>query len=141
MEHKLSPELMPVLTQLQSEGLDVYAYETDSYAGEINSLFWFENGRVLNIQPTTWRRSKYNRDCFTIGVSYVPSQGNGSGCGLVDQKDEGMGLSAADLLKYRKVSTWVRGVTNYQNIEQFIKRDRPLVFHKFNSDGTFEVTK
>ena len=111
------------------------AYETDSYAGEINSLFWFENGRVLNIQPSSWRNNRYARDRFNIGVSYVPSQKNGSGCRLSNDD------IADDLLKYRTAPTWVRGVTNYKNIAQLIKRDYPLVFHKFNSDGTFEVTK
>ena len=129
----ISPELLPVLQQLQQEGFDVYAYETDWYGGEINSLYWFENGRVLNIQPSSWRNQRYARDRFNIGVSYVPSRENGSGCGL---SGDNTGTPAADLLRYRKHPTWVKGATNYRDMQHFLKRD--LKFRKFTSAGTFE---
>ena len=78
----LCDELMPVLNQLHSDGATVYTFEPLS-GNEYTSLFWFENGRVLNIQPNTWRNERYNRDCFNIGVCYIPSSENGSGCGLL----------------------------------------------------------
>lgn len=134
MKYQLSPELMPVLNQLQAEGREVYAYETDNYGGEINSLYWYENGRVLNIQPNSWRNQRYARNRFNIGVSYRPSHENGSGCGL---NDDDTGTGAESLLEHRAKPTWVKGAMNYRSIEQFIENDRPLVFRKFNTAGTF----
>jgi len=118
---KISEELKPVLKQLQDEGFKVYTYSV-SYEPEreINSLYWFENGRILNIQPSSWRHERYARDRFNIGVSYIPSRENGSGCGL---SDDDCGTSAENLLKYRKSPTWVRGIINYESMENFLKRE------------------
>lgn len=131
---KLCDELMPVLRQLQSEGFDVYTYTTQyNPPKEYHSLYWFEDGRLLNIQPSTWRNERYNRDLFFIGVSYIPSQQNGSGCSLMGDND--WGLSACDLLKYRREPTWVRGVKNYRDMSDFLKRETILKFCKLDSNG------
>lgn len=124
----ICPELKPVLDQLHAEGFDVYTYDSSSSPDEITSLFWYENGRVMNIHPTHWRNSRYARDLFSLGVSYKPTTTNGSGCGL--SPEDTMGTPAAELLKYRTLPTWVRGVANYDNIEQKIKDSRPLNFWK-----------
>lgn len=137
MKYTISTELLPVLQQLQKEGFEVYAYETDRYQGEINSLYWFENGRVLNIQPNEWRRERYSRDRFDIGVSYIPSSQNGSGCGLSREYYD-TGTPAAELLKFRTYPTWVKGAVNYRNIDHYLKRENVLKFRKFTTDGTFE---
>lgn len=121
----ISEELRPVLEQLVSEGYEVWTY-TPSY-GEINSLFWYENGRVLNIQPNSWRNDRYARDRFDLGVSYKPSHENGSGCGLT-QDIHDTGTPAAELLQHRTRPTWVRGIENYSSIEAKIKDTRPLDF-------------
>ena len=121
----ISAELKPVLDQLHSEGIEVYTYMTDS--DEVNSLFWFENGRVLNIQPSLWRNERYARDSFNIGVSYVPSHKNGSGCGL---SNDDCGTSAEDLLSYRKNPTWVHGSLNYGSMEYYLKKQIVLEYYE-----------
>lgn len=129
---KISEELKPVLKQLQNEGFEVYTYSV-SYEPEreINSLYWFENGRILNIQPSSWRHERYARDRFNIGVSYVPSRKNGTGCGL---SAEDCGTPAENLLKYRKYPTWVNGSPNYDSMEKFLKREsNVLEFYKIET--------
>lgn len=135
MIYKISPELLPVLSQLQDEGFEVYAYTDDRYSGEINSLFWYENGRVLDVQPNQWR-SRSNRDHFDIGVEYVPSSANGSGSRL---SNDDTGVRAEDLLKYRKRSTWNFGYRNFKSMADFIKAHRPLTYRKFNRAGELEA--
>lgn len=127
----ISKELEPVLKQLQSEGYEVYTYSV-SYEPEreINSLYWFENGRILNIQPSSWRNERYARDRFNIGVSYIPSTQNGSGCGL---SNDDCGTSAENLLSYRKSPTWVNGVRNYSSMENFLKKENVLKFYKIET--------
>jgi hypothetical protein len=125
---KISPELKPVLEQLQAEGFKVYTYNCNSNKDkEINSLYWYENGRVLNIQPNSWRDEKYARDRFNLSVSYIPSCENGSGCGLslFDTGD-----TANDVLSFRERPTWVRGVENYKSMEHFLKRETILEFYE-----------
>lgn len=130
---KVCNELMPVLEQLLNEGHGVYSYDYGICANdEITGLFWYEGGRVLDIQGSTWRNEKYNRDCFTIGVCYVPSHENGSGCGLIDNS---WGISAEDLLKYRHEKTWVKGITNYKHMGEFLRYNKQ--FKPINRDGYF----
>lgn len=124
---EISVELRPVLHQLISEGYEVYTY-TPSY-GEINSLFWYENGRVLNIQPNSWRNDRYARDRFDLGVSYRPSTKNGSGCGLT-QDIHDTGTPAAELLQHRTRRAWVHGIENYTGMDEYIKDHRPLDYWK-----------
>lgn len=114
---KLCPELMPILKQLQSEGYKVYTYKPNE-GGEYHSLFWFEGGRVLDIQPTQWRNARSNRDSFRIGTQYVPSAMNGSGC-LLSAHDNP--TPADSLLGYRREPTWVSGVQNYKSMEHYLK--------------------
>jgi hypothetical protein len=130
---QVSKELLPILQQLIDEGYTVYSY-APYYGDEINSLYWYEGERVLNIQPSTWRNARYARDRFEIGVSYKPSYENGCGCGLSPHED---GTIAADLLRYRFKPTWVRGVKNYDSIKQNIRDNAPLEFHKLNKRGEF----
>ena len=128
---KLCPELMPVLRQLQAEGYEVYTYKP-LCGNEYHSLFWFEAGRVLNIQPNTWRNERYARDVFDIGVSYIPSRENGSGCGL---SSDDCGTSASELLKYRHNQTWVRGVKNYRDMAHYLKDGLRISKALLNSNG------
>jgi hypothetical protein len=123
---KIAPELKPILDQLHKEGHKVYTYESDWHGGEINSLFWFEGGRVLNIQPTTWFNHKHLRDVYRLGVCYIPSRKNGSGCGL--SPEDGFGTSASEILKYRNALTWVRGVKNYPSMEAYLKKQTILKY-------------
>lgn len=118
-EKQIAPELIPVLKKLQEEGLKVYTYTCDRL-NEIHSLYWFENGRVLNIQPNTWR-NKYSPDRYDIGVSYIPSHINGSGCSL-NYNNNDLGCSTSELLSFRNLPTWVRGVTNYKSMDEFLKK-------------------
>ena len=77
----IAEELKPIYEQLKKEGYEIYTYTCNSNKNnEITSLYWYENNRVLNIQPSTWYNFQYNRDCFNIGVSYIPTRENGSGC-------------------------------------------------------------
>ena len=131
---KVAAELKPVYDQLKKDGIRVYSYthsrSTDD--DEITSLYWHDGTRVMNIQPSTWRNSRYNRDCFQIGVSYYPSTKNGSGCGLSHEVHDA-GTPASELLKFRNAPTWVSGITNYKNMEAYLKRETVLKF--------FEVTE
>lgn len=130
---KLCNELMPVLHQLQSQGATVYTY-TPIDDREYHSLFWLENGRVLNIQPNTRRHYKFARDRFDLGVSYVPSIENGSGCGLTQDRYD-TGTPAAELLSFRNRPTWVHGVQNYKSMAALIKDHRPLEFFELDANG------
>ena len=115
----VSEELLPVAKQLQAEGFTLYTYNVEfAPHTEINSIYWFENGRVLNIQPSSWRNTRYNRDCFNLSVSYIPSHKHGSGCGL---SPDGWGTSADSILNFRKYPTWVNGIWNYKDMEHFVK--------------------
>jgi hypothetical protein len=121
MEKKINPDLMPALEVLHAEGLEVYAYD-GGYNG-FNNLFWFQDGRVLNIQ------SKGYPGWYVLSVSYKPSIKMGSGCALADG-------SASALTWKRSNPTWVTGITNYTSIEGKIKDSKPLRFYKLNPDGT-----
>ena len=132
---KVAEELMPVLKQLQSEGIKVYSYNYDSLKNEeITGLFWYENGRMLNIQGSSWRNFRYARDRFELGVSYIPSRENGSGCGLSPHE---CGVCACDILKYRKYPTWVKRIENFKSIDHFLKT-RPE-FKEIDSTGNMET--
>ncbi len=132
MTTKLCPELMPVLRQLQREGFEVYTYTCSSCPKhEYASLYWFEGGRVLNIQPNISRNERYWRDVFNIGVSYIPSQHNGSGCGLSPRD----GIPADELLKHRHKPTWVSGVMNYASMQSFLRNEKVLDFFRLNEKG------
>lgn len=129
MKNKLCPQLMPVLHQLQREGFTVYTYQNNKR--ELESLFWYENGRVLNIQADMWRSPVFP-DSFNLSVSYVPSERNGSGCRLSDDD----GVRAGDALKYRNSYTWVRGAVNYKSMQQFLDgRGSALKYAELDSDG------
>jgi hypothetical protein len=130
-ENALCAELMPILNQLQAEGYDVYTYQNNK--NELTSLYWFENGRILNIQSSTWRDARYARDRFNLGVSYIPSREHGSGCGLSDEYETG--TPASELLRFRKSPTWVRGITNYKSMQDFLKRETVLKFSKLDANG------
>lgn len=120
---KLHTDLQPVFQQLRNEGKEVYTYTPS--IGEVKSLFWFENGRVLNIQPDTMRG-------FNLSVSYVPSVQNGSGC----QLSEDYGMRAEDVLKFRNAATWVSGVTHYKNMAQFLKGQTVLKWFELTDENT-----
>jgi hypothetical protein len=125
---KIAEELKPIYEQLKNEGFEVYSYTCESNKdNEITSFYWYENGRVLNIQPSTWYNSRYNRDCFHISVSYIPSTQNGSGCGL---SESNWGIMAEDLLNHRNIPTWVNRIENYKSMDDFLKRETILKFHK-----------
>ncbi len=104
---KLVKELQPVLDQLTREGYDVYSYEGRSLYGEqvYRSLFWYEGGRVLNIQCNSWYNAKCARERFDLNTSYIPSQRNGSGCGLT-QEDHDTGVEPSEILNYRNRRTY-----------------------------------
>jgi hypothetical protein len=125
MQTKIAIELQPVYNQLVSEGFEVYTY--DNHTDEISSLYWYENGRVLDIQPSIWRRS-YNPDLYNLGVSYIPSSSTGSGCRL--SPENGMGTAAEDLLKYRHEATWVRDAKHYTSMVHFLKGEKVLNFYQ-----------
>lgn len=128
MARKIANELQPVYKQLRSEGYEVYTYTSQSNKNEeIHSLYWFENGRVLNIQPSSWYNARYARNCFNLSVSYIPSQENGTGCGL---STSDIGTPAEELLLFRNKPTWVRGATNYKSMEHFLQLEKVLKFHK-----------
>ncbi|MBF9645477.1 hypothetical protein IAI43_12135, partial [Streptococcus pseudopneumoniae] len=56
MIKEVTEDLKPIFEQLKAEGYKVYSYETHYNPNdEIDSLYWFENGRVLSVQPNTWR--------------------------------------------------------------------------------------
>ena len=82
----ITEELIPVYKQLKSEGHKVYSYHTHYTnlvgGGEIHSLYWYENGRILDIQPSTWR-NKYNRDCYHLSTAYIPNGETGSGVQVI----------------------------------------------------------
>ena len=136
--YHVSPELMPVLEQLIDEGYTVYTYVSATGRGEaeLNSLYWYENGRVLDIQPNTWR-NRYERDRYNLSVSYKPSRENGSGCRLAG---EDTGSAAADLLKFRQYPTWVhrkhKDPENYKGIDGHIKDFDIFTWYTLNRDGT-----
>jgi len=128
-ENKIASELIPVIKQLQSEGFKVYSYNTFSEPSrEIDSLFWFENGRVLNIQPNTWRNKNYCPDRYDLSVSYIPSRENGSGCGLTRDGYNNTGVSCAEVLNFRNVTTWIHGAQNYKSMDEYLKRETVLKF-------------
>lgn len=137
-KRKVAIELMPVLNQLQSEGFKVYSYDYKVSAGEeITGLFWYENGRVLDIQGNSWRHARYARDRFNLSTEYFPSSSNGSGCCLSIQADgsNDTGVNASDALNFRNNRTWVKGYTNYPSMESYLKR-RPE-FKELDSEGYF----
>jgi hypothetical protein len=123
---KIAPELKPVLEVLLNEGREVYTYSQGVDHGEITSLFWYENCRVLVIQPSSWRNYNYARDRFSLGVCYCPSSQNGSGCGL--SPEDTQGTPAQDLLNYRDVTTWVRGITNYRSMSDYLTHNTILEY-------------
>ena len=131
---KLNNNLMPLLKRLKQEGYAVYTYTSQSLQQrneEYNSLYWYENGRVLNVQKDYF--GGYN-----LGVSYVPvaKSGNGNGCRLSPD----YGVHPDEILKYRKEVTWVKGVTNYRDIKQFIKKEKAgLIFIELDEEGV-EIT-
>lgn len=121
---KIKEELKPVVLRLQSEGIAVYTYTCESKQNKpIDSLYWYDDKqkRVLNIQPEYF--GGYN-----LGVSYIPSRSNGSGCGLSPED----GTDADSILRYRDYPTWVNGVWHYKSIEDFIKRQTVLTFYKLD---------
>lgn len=137
-KRKVAPELMPVLNQLQAEGFKVYSYDYSSCEGEeITGLFWYENGRVLDIQGNSWRHFRYARDRFNLSTEYFPSSSNGSGCCLSIQPDGSYntGVMASDVLKFRNYPTWVKSYTNYPSMESYLKK-RPE-FKELDSNGYF----
>jgi len=137
-KRKVAPELMPVLNQLQKEGYTVYSYDYSSCNGqEITGLFWYENGRVLDIQGNSWRNARYARDRFNLSTEYFPSRTNGSGCCLSIQADgsNDTGVNASDVLNFRNNRTWVNGYTDYSSMESYLK-NRPE-FKPLDSDGYF----
>lgn len=111
---KIASELQPILDQLTQEGSSVY---TSKYAPGV-TLYWFENGRVLSIHSSSWRNEKYNPDCWQLSANYIPSYGSGSGCRL---STDDWGHSASDILQFRNVPTWVRGIQNYNSMDHFLK--------------------
>jgi len=133
----LCDDLMPVLKQLQSEGLEVYSYtsmDMRQRGTATKSLYWFENGCVLNIQPDEF--GWY----YNLGVSYIPSSANGSGCRLTHADGYGYhpeGVRADEVLKFRNAATWVRGAQNYKSMEHFLKEQSKFVlkFAKLDADG------
>jgi len=132
MVRTITPELQEVYEQLKNEGFEVYTYTCESNKNEeITSLYWFENGRVLDIQPSSWYNKKYNSDCFNLSVAYFPSRENGSGY-LLSPSDWGM--MAKDLLKYRKNRALVNSI-NYTSMENFLKHQGKILrFHKVEEE-------
>ena len=131
MNRQIAEALKPVYDQLVSEGFDVYTYTCESNKNNpIDSLYWYENGRVLNIQASQWYNKNYNPDCFFLYTSYIPSSDNGSGCRLTNDDNNNWGFSAANLLELRKYPTWVRGIKNYSSMDHFLSGEKILHFHK-----------
>lgn len=131
----IAPELKPIALQLQAEGYTLYTYtcESKENKNEINSFWWFENGRVLQIQPNSWYNQRYNRDCFNLSVSYIPSHQNGSSCGLSNDNNEG--VTADKLLSFRKYPTWVKGSVNYTSIEDYLRKQTVLTWYEIEKIG------
>lgn len=116
----IKSDLLPIVKELQSQGIDVYTYTCDSKQDKpVDSLYWYDGIRVLNIQPEYF--GGYN-----LGVSYKPSMENGSGCRL----SPNYGTDADSILSYSQTPTWVRGVWNYSSMEDFLKREKILTFYK-----------
>jgi len=130
MTQQIAQELIPVLKQLQNEGFKVYSYKTLSNPEkEVDSLYWFEKGRILNIYPSVWK-SEHNKNCYFIGVDYIPSAQNGSGCRLNNDDNNNWGFPASHLLEFRNIGTWVRDVKNYNSMEHFLKKETILKFYE-----------
>lgn len=127
MTRTLAPELQEIYNTLTNEGHEVYTYTfTSMDAEEILCLCWFENGRVLNIQQSTWYNARYARDLFTLSNDYVPTRENGSGCRL--SPEDTMGTHPADLLTYRHTPTWVHTAKQYRDMPHFLKLNKH--YHK-----------
>lgn len=110
---EINEELLPIVRQLLNEGYRLYTF-LNYLRKPSNCFFWFENGRVLNIQPS-W----HGLDLYHLGVSYVPGRGVGTGCGILPTDDP---IPAAELLQYRQNRTWVRDAVEYASMEHFLKR-------------------
>ena len=93
-------------------------------------LFWFENGRVLNIQPS----DSYVVWGYRIGVSYIPSRENGSGCDLSGYE----GVRPEYLLTFRNAQTWVRGAKNYKSMTHFLEKNTILKWFPFDENGELD---
>lgn len=123
----LAPELQEIYNTLTREGHEVYTYTFSSMGNEeILCLCWFENGRVLNIQQSTWYNAHYARDLFTLNNDYIPSRENGTGCRLSPENT--MGTPPADLLSYRHTPTWVQNAKQYHDMAHFLRLNKH--YHK-----------
>lgn len=108
----LSPLLIPVYEQLKQEGYDIYTFDSKYYPRKaITSVYWYENGRILDIQ-----RGEFS--AYKLYTAYIPTEINGSGCKLAVNSDP------LNLLQYRNIPLpdWIRGVRNYKSGPHFISK-------------------
>lgn len=123
---KAHENILEVVKKLQSEGFELWTFETDR--NKILSFYWYENGRVLNINPDTVLRGY----CWNFGTSYYPSIKNGTGCALTDRTHHGYWdewITLEHFEKLRKIATWVRNIKNYSSMEDFLKNQKILKWY------------
>lgn len=127
-ELRLNGGLVDVYKKLVSEGYDVYSYTCESCGKFFNSLYWYENGRMLSISP------EYFGNYRLLHV-YISSTHNGSGSRLDKSR---YGELPSNLLSFRNnvLGSWVKDIKNYKSIEHFLKsKERyPLKFFKVASE-------
>jgi hypothetical protein len=120
---KITDELLPIYNQLKNEGFSVYTYTCESMKDkEIESLYWWENGRILSIQKDYF--GGYN-----LSVSYISSRENGAGCRISEDNS-----FAKYALTFRDSPTWVNGVKNYISMKDFLNKQTVLTWYEIVAD-------